>query len=76
MDSLIQGSIHKLAGAKGGPVAILEQILPEEKIDIENEIFEKLAVFGGPTHVREWFVESQDDIDPDDVLYYLVQEQQ
>jgi len=72
MDSLIHGNIQKLSGAKGGPVAYLEYILPQEKIDIETEIFEKLNAAGGPTHVKEWFVDSPDEIDQNDVLYYLV----
>lgn len=77
MDSLIHGNtLQKLSGNKGGPVAFLEQILPQEKIDLESEIFEKLGAAGGPTHVREWFVDSHEDVDQNDVLYYLVQTQQ
>ncbi len=55
--------------AKGGPVALLEQTLTIEKFILENEILENLHVIGGPTNVREWFVESSDEIDSNDILY-------
>ena len=41
----------------------------------ENKIFRDIRCEGGPTSVREWFVDNPDEIDKNDVLYYLVQEQ-
>jgi hypothetical protein len=43
--------------------------------EAENNIFKNIRCMGGPTNVREWFVENPDDIDKNDVLYHLVQDQ-
>lgn len=55
-----------------GPLSILEQMIPLDKIADENMILEKMGILGGPTSVREWFVESPEEIDPNDALYQLV----
>ena len=70
---LLGSHLQKFGSAlNGGPIANLESFLTQEKEDAENVILEKLGVIGGPTNVREWFVESVDDIDPKDRLYELV----
>lgn len=58
-----------------GPVAVLESFLTADMEDAENKIFMNIRCIGGPTSVREWFVDNPDEIDKDDVLYHLVQEQ-
>ncbi len=55
-----------------GPVALLESQFSEEQKTAENKILELLKALGGPTSVRDWFVESERDIDPNDVMYHLV----
>lgn len=57
-----------------GPVAVLEQPANIEKYKLEQAILERLNVHGGPTSVTEWFVESTSDIDPNEVLYNLIQD--
>ncbi len=69
--------MQKFGGAlNGGPIANLESILTQEKEDAENAILEKLGVIGGPTNVREWYVDSIDEINHKNRLYELVQDQQ
>ena len=61
-----------IIGAKGGPVGHLESIVTKEKFEAENSILANLGVLGGPTSVREWFVDSVEDISPKDVLFQMV----
>jgi hypothetical protein len=45
------------------PVARLEVQLKPELENEENSILEALRALGGPTSVKEWFVEDLNDID-------------
>jgi hypothetical protein len=67
---------HDKIGGKGGPVGHLESVVTKEKFEAELSILTHLGVLGGPTSVREWFVDSVEDVSTKDVLFQLVQEQQ
>jgi hypothetical protein len=47
-------------------------MITKEKYEAEVSILKNLGALGGPTSVREWFVDSYEDISPKDVLYQLV----
>lgn len=55
-----------------GPIAVLESFLTPEMEEQELRIFQNIHAVGGPTNVREWFVDNPDEIDENDVLYHLV----
>ena len=50
-------------------------MVTKEKFEAELSILTHLGVLGGPTSVREWFVDSVEDVSAKDVLFQLVQEQ-
>lgn len=43
--------------------------------EAEMRVFQNIHAVGGPTNVREWFVDNPDEIDETDILYHLVQDQ-
>lgn len=63
---------HDKLGGKGGPVGHLESVVTKEKFEAELSILTHLGVLGGPTSVREWFVDSVEDVSTKDVLFQLV----
>jgi len=47
-------------------------MITKEKYEAEMNILDELKVLGGPTSVKEWFVDSIEDVSPKDVLFRLV----
>jgi hypothetical protein len=72
---LIDSTSAILQNKSQGPVAILETFLLADMENAEKQIFRNIRCVGGPTNVRDWFVDDPKEIEKDDILYNLVQEQ-